>query len=395
MTGNIYTVKQLNEYVYHLFANEPFFGRICVQGEVSNLSAPRSGHLYFSLKDESGKVPVAMFRSAQKGLKADIKDGDKVIVTGEVTVYTRGGYYQIIATKIAPAGVGDLHVRFEQLKKALEEEGLFDAAHKKPIPKYAVNIGIVTAKTGAVIRDIIRITKRRNPHIRLLLYPTLVQGENAPEQIAEGIEVMDSLGMDVIIVGRGGGSIEDLWAFNEEIVARAIYDSETPIVSAVGHETDTTIADFVADRRAATPSEAAEICAFDYGRFLSELSGYERNFAGRMERKLTENIRTASMLEDKLSYLHPTRQLEQKKERMDTIALRMRQAILFQQRKANQRIALLAEQLDGRSPVKKFASGFAYPVNEKGKNIKSIKDVSTGDIMTVFVADGQIRSSVL
>ena len=394
MTKNVYTVRQLNYYISNLFDNEPFLKNVRVTGEVSNVSEPRSGHLYFSLKDESGKIPVAMFRGARGGLKGNLKDGMKVVVTGEVTVYTRGGYYQIIAQTVAPAGIGDLHEQYEKLKAELAEKGMFDADHKKPIPKYATSIGIVTAKTGAVIQDMIRITKRRNPHVRILLYPVLVQGEGAAEQIAEGIAALDRLGLDVLIVGRGGGSIEDLWAFNEVLVAEAIYACETPVVSAVGHETDTTIADFVADRRAATPSEAAELCVFDYERFLQDLSSIERQLHRKVDRGLSDAKRQWNMQSDKLLLLHPAKQLERKKELFTLKSRQLNDRIRQVRERILHRLALMSERLDANSPSRRFTLGFAYPVDKEGKNIKSIAAVRPGDEMITYVTDGKIISEV-
>lgn len=394
MKRHIYTVGQLNTYIYNLFDNEPFLKEMQVVGEVSNLSEPRSGHLYFSLKDESGKIPVAMFKGSRGGLGAPLSDGMKVIVTGEVTVYTRGGYYQIIAKQIVPAGTGDLHEQYEQLKKELAAKGMFDAAHKKPIPKYALKIGVVTAKTGAVIRDIIRITKRRNPHASILLYPVAVQGEAAAGEIAEGIAALDGLGLDVLIVGRGGGSIEDLWAFNEPVVAEAIYACETPVVSAVGHETDTTIADYVADARAATPSEAAELCVFDYGQFIRELSVRQQVFARRIDRCLVDAKRQWNMQADKLALLHPKKQLEHKKDQLSALARRLTGAWDVSLERAKHMLALYGERLDGASPSKRFMSGYAWISDKDGHSIRSIFDIAAGEEMSAFVADGKIISTV-
>ncbi len=394
MTKHIYTVGQLNRYIYNLFDNEPFLHRVSVTGEVSNLSEPRSGHLYFSLKDQSGKIPVAMFRGSRKGLKDKLRDGMKVVVSGEVTVYPRGGYYQVIASEIEPAGVGDLHEQYEKLKAELAQKGMFDASHKKPIPKYVKRIGVVTARTGAVIRDIIRITKRRNPHVSILLYPVLVQGDGAAQDIAEGLSFLDGLGLDVLIVGRGGGSIEDLWAFNEVIVAQAIYDCETPVVSAVGHETDMTIADFVADKRAATPSEAAELCVFDYEHFMQDLSSVEMQLKRQVERRLSDARRQWNMQADKLSLLHPKKQLERKKEKLAGYAGRLSDDMRHILERKKHRLALSSERLDGASPSRKFKIGFGYPVDKDGKNIKSVSDIPVGDEMITYVSDGRLVSTV-
>ncbi len=394
MKGRIYTVEQLNGYIYNLFENEPFLRQVRVTGEVSNLSLPNSGHIYFSLKDKSGKISVAMFRGSRRGMKEPVANGMKVVVSGEVSVYKRDGSYQVIASAIEPAGVGDLHEQYERLKAELAERGLFDASHKKPIPRYVKRVGVVTAKTGAVIRDIIRITRRRNPHVSILLYPVLVQGEGAARDIAEGIAALDGLGLDVLIVGRGGGSIEDLWAFNEVEVAEAIYACETPVVSAVGHETDTTIADFVADRRAATPSEAAELCVFDFERFMRDLSSCEERLTRRMERRMVDVRRQWNMQADKLSLLHPARQLERKKEKLDISARRLSADIERILERDRHRLALAGERLDGASPSRKFKMGFAYPVDREGHNVRRVSDVKAGDEIFTYVSDGKIVSTV-
>ena len=239
MNKNIYGVGQVNAYIQRMFAEDFLLRDIRIKGEVSNCKYHSSGHIYFTLKDAGGAISAILFRGNRvKGLRFPMKDGDKVVVTGSVSVYEKGGTYQIYAKEITLDGAGDLYVRFEQLKKELEEMGMFAAEYKKPIPRFAQRIGIVTAPTGAAVRDIIQISKRRNPHVSIALYPALVQGEGAVESIISGIMALDAMGLDVLIVGRGGGSIEDLWAFNEEAVARAVFNCNTPVISAVGHETD-------------------------------------------------------------------------------------------------------------------------------------------------------------
>ena len=258
--GQAYTVTEINQYIKNMFIKDPYLNHIYVKGEVSNCKYHTSGHIYFTLKDNQGQLACVMFAGQRRGLTFRMEEGQSVIVLGSVSVYERDGKYQLYANQIVLDGQGALYERFEKLKKDLEAEGLFDKAHKKPIPSYPKRVGIGTASTGAAIQDIINISKRRNPYIQLILYPALVQGAGAPESIVRGIKALDKLRPDVIIVGRGGGSIEDLWAFNEEIVARAIYSCNTPIISAVGHETDVTIADYVVDLRAPTPSAAAVGC---------------------------------------------------------------------------------------------------------------------------------------
>ena len=261
---SVYSVGQVNSYIKNMFTQDFMLGRIYVKGEVSNCKYHTSGHIYFSLKDETGMIACVMFAGQRGGLAFRMREGQQVIILGSVNVYERDGRYQLYAKEIILDGAGLLYEKFEKLKQELEEMGMFEQEYKRPIPSFASSVGIVTAPTGAAIRDIIHIASRRNPYVQLYLCPALVQGEDAAESIADGIRRLDAFGVDVIIVGRGGGSIEDLWAFNEEIVARAIFACQTPVISAVGHETDTTIADYVADLRAPTPSAAAELAVYEY-----------------------------------------------------------------------------------------------------------------------------------
>ena len=280
---NVYTVKQVNAYIKNMFTQDFMLNRIYIKGEVSNCKYHTSGHLYFSLKDESGTIACVMFAGQRSGLSFRMQEGQQVIVLGSVSVYERDGRYQVYAKEIVLDGAGLLYEKFIKLKKELEEMGMFAPEYKKPIPRFAKKVGVVTAKTGAAIQDIINITHRRNPYVQLILYPTLVQGESAAVNIAAGIDYLDTLGLDVIIVGRGGGSIEDLWAFNEECVAMAIFRCETPVISAVGHETDFTIADFVADLRAPTPSAAAELAVFEYDTFENTLNLFAAQLSQSMQ----------------------------------------------------------------------------------------------------------------
>lgn len=283
MNSRIYSVGQVNTYIKNMFSQDFMLNRISIKGEVSNCKYHTSGHIYFSLKDETGTLSCVMFAGQRKGLGFSMKNGDKVVAEGSVSVYERDGKYQLYARSITLEGAGLLYERYLALKKELEEMGMFSAEYKQPIPAYVKRVGIVTAPTGAAIQDIRNIAARRNPYVQLILYPALVQGEGAKESIVKGIETLDTCGVDVIIVGRGGGSIEDLWAFNEEEVARAIFHCQTPIISAVGHETDTTIADFVADLRAPTPSAAAELAVVDIRQVLENLRGYRQKLTFGME----------------------------------------------------------------------------------------------------------------
>ena len=286
--GSVYTVSQVTSYIRNMFTQDFALNRISIKGEVSNCKYHTSGHIYFTLKDGGAQIAAVMFAGQAKSLDFHLTEGQEVVVSGTVDVYERDGRYQLYAKEIKREGRGDLFLRFEKLRDELEEMGMFDGCYKQPIPKYAKKIGIVTASTGAAIRDIMNITARRNPYVQLILYPALVQGEQAKYSIVKGIKTLDALGLDVLIVGRGGGSIEDLWAFNEEMVARAIFECHTPVISAVGHETDVTIADYVADLRAPTPSAAAELAVFDYKQFEETVAAYKLLLDKAANRKLEQ-----------------------------------------------------------------------------------------------------------
>ncbi len=281
MKKNAYTVGQVNAYIKNMFAEDFMLHGICIQGEVSNCKYHSSGHIYFTVKDEKAAIAAVMFARDRKGLNFYMQEGDRVLVTGSVEVYERDGRYQLYAKEIEKDGEGSLFLRFEALKRELEEMGMFAAEYKKQIPRYIRTLGVVTAPTGAAVQDIRNIAGRRNPYVQVILYPAKVQGDGAAESIVNGICALDALGVDVLIVGRGGGSIEDLWAFNEETVARAIFECNTPVISAVGHETDTTIADFVADLRAPTPSAGAELAVYDVFELFEEMAGLEHRSGGR------------------------------------------------------------------------------------------------------------------
>ena len=316
MRKNIYSVGQVNTYIQNMFAQDFMLRQISIKGEVSNCKYHSSGHIYFTLKDQTGTIAAVMFSRYRRGLAFQMKEGDKVVVTGSVEVYERDGKYQLYAREIELEGAGNLYLKYEALKRELEEMGMFDAAYKKPIPRYATRIGIVTAPTGAAIQDIRNIAARRNPYVQLILYPALVQGDGAAASIVRGIHALDVLGVDVIIVGRGGGSIEDLWAFNEEEVARAIFACNTPVISAVGHQTDTTISDYVADLRAPTPSAAAELAVFDVQLVEKWLMDYGTQMRRQLELKLNQ-MRTRLMHdEEKLRYLNPRTKLKENEKRL-------------------------------------------------------------------------------
>lgn len=394
MMKNIYSVGQVNTYIKNMFAQDFMLNRISVKGEVSNCKYHTSGHIYFTLKDGAGSISAIMFAGNRRGLKFTMKEGDKVIVTGSVEVYERDGKYQLYAREIQLDGAGNLYLKFEALKKELEEMGMFAPEYKKPIPKYARRIGVVTAPTGAAVQDIRNIASRRNPYVQLILYPALVQGEGAVASIVNGIRALDQLGVDVMIVGRGGGSIEDLWAFNEEEVARAIFECETPIISAVGHETDTTIADYVADLRAPTPSAAAELAVFDYRLVEEQLRGYQN----QMERSLSQKIETARMhlshMQTKLRYLSPENKLRENRKYVVDLEERMRlrmQQLIEQKR---HRLALLSGQLEGLSPAKKLSQGYSYVADASGKAVTDATRVRENDILNVHLYKGSLKAVV-
>lgn len=368
--------------------------RIYVKGEVSNCKYHTSGHIYFSLKDESGTIACVMFAGQRGGLSFHMREGQQIIVLGSVNVYERTGSYQFYAQEIRLDGEGTLYEKYQMLKQELEEMGMFAPEYKKTIPRYAKRIGVVTAPTGAAVRDIMNISARRNPYVQLLLYPAQVQGEGAKESIVRGIRMLETKNVDVIIVGRGGGSIEDLWAFNDECVARAIFDCQVPVISAVGHETDVTIADYVADLRAPTPSAAAELAVWDY----RQLQGYLDECRLRMNRSMTGTIRINRLrlkeLDVRLSYLHPRHKLQDQQQRLIELEEELRTLMRDRVKEARHRLAIQIEKLNGLSPVRKLNQGFAYVEEADGGVVKSIRQVEKGDELTVYVTDGFIRTSV-
>lgn len=376
-----------------MFAEDFMMRNICIKGEVSNCKYHTSGHIYFTLKDASGTISAVMFSGYRRGLRFQMKEGDKVMVTGSVEVYEGAGKYQIYAREIELDGAGNLYLQFEALKKELEEMGMFAPEYKKPIPKFVKTVGVVTAPTGAAIQDIRNIATRRNPYVQLILYPALVQGEGAKESIVRGIQALEQLGVDVIIVGRGGGSIEDLWAFNEECVARAIFDCSIPIISAVGHEVDWTIADFVSDMRAPTPSAAAELAVFDY--MLTKQKLREQTL--RMERSMGRNIYMARQRleheKTKLRLLSPQNRLNENRRRLMDFEEKITDRMTKSWTKKKHELLLLANTLDGLSPVKKISSGYAY-VEAKGKSIKTIAQVDVSDEIKVHVSDGEMKAVI-
>lgn len=392
--AGIYSVAQVNSYIKNMFAQDFALNRISVRGEVSNCKYHPSGHIYFTMKDGGGTLSAVMFAGQRRGLSFRLEEGQRVVVTGTVDVYERDGTYQLYAKKIELDGRGDLYERFCRLREELEEMGMFAAEYKRPIPRYAQKIGIVTASSGAAIRDIMNITARRNPFVQLILYPALVQGEGAVQSICAGIRTLDEMGLDVLIVGRGGGSIEDLWAFNEEKVARAIFECRTPVISAVGHETDVTIADYVADLRAPTPSAAAELAVFDWHRFESDCRAYEASITRAMGRVLERRRHQLERCRLRLEMHDPQRQLREKQKRLADIELSMNNAMERRLTDARHRLALAGGRLQGLSPLEKISRGFGFLTDQNQHRIEQTADVRPGDPITIRILDGKIEAVV-
>ena len=393
MLKNVYSVGQVNNYIKNMFSQDFLLRQISIKGEVSNCKYHSSGHIYFTLKDKTPTISAVMFAGNRRGLRFHMKEGDKVVVTGSIEVYERDGTYQIYAKEIELDGVGNLYLQFEALKKELEEMGMFAQEYKKPIPKFAKRVGIVTAPTGAVIQDIRNVASRRNPYVQLILYPSLVQGDGAKESIVNGIYALEHLGVDVIIIGRGGGSIEDLWAFNEEIVARAIFDCSIPVISAVGHETDWTIADFVSDLRAPTPSAAAELAIFDYRIVLETLLQKKMQLNRSMSRKIERAREYLSHQNTKISYLSPKNRLNENRRRLMEYEEKIRQKMQWKLQQKKQQLRLLSNTLEAYSPIKKISSGYAY-VETKESSLRSTSMVEKNDIIFVHLVDGTVKAVV-
>lgn len=390
----VYSVSQINTYIKNMFTQDFVLNRISIRGEVSNCKYHSSGHIYFSLKDASGTIACVMFAGARAGLAFRLSDGQQVVADGNVNVYERDGKYQLYVNRIRLDGAGVLYERFLALKQELEEMGMFDEQYKKPIPPYVRKIGIVTAPTGAAVRDIINISRRRNPGISLILYPAKVQGEGAAESVARGLEKLDALGLDVLIVGRGGGSIEDLWAFNEETVARAIFSCQTPVISAVGHETDTTIADFVADLRAPTPSAAAELAVSDVRMIVERIETQRLQMIRILNYRLHLYQQRLERYREQLTFKSPMQRVREQKLR--TAELEEAFQRMMEQRLTDKkyRMSVYVERMKGLSPLNKLAHGYAAVTDEKGKRVHSIEQTGEGDMLSIYVSDGCIRALV-
>ncbi|MCR5544525.1 MAG: exodeoxyribonuclease VII large subunit [Eubacterium sp.] len=391
-----YTVGQVNTYIKNLISNDYFLKNIVIKGEVSNCKYHSMGHIYFSLKDETGSMPCVMFKgNVSTGLKFRLEDGQSVFVQGSVSVYERDGRYQLYARKIAPDEdtKGKLFAEYEKLKARLYEEGLFDFEVKKEIPKFPKAVGIVTAQTGAAIQDIMNIAKRRNPYVQLYLYPAKVQGDGAAATIAKGIETLDKMDLDTIIIGRGGGSIEDLWAFNEEIVARAIYAAKTPIISGTGHEVDNTIADYVADLRAPTPSAAAELAIPDVmtavRNIRNERQSLHRNINAVLQSKKLELQKKQNMLER----LSPEKTLRDRQQYLASLTDSLHHSMDNKFKNYLRRYEVGVARLDGLSPTAKLRGGFGY-LETGNKPLESVKQIKKGDTVSLTIHDGTVISEV-
>ncbi|MFR7476362.1 exodeoxyribonuclease VII large subunit [Frisingicoccus sp.] len=391
---NIYSVSQVNRYIKSLISEDYFLSRIYVRGEVSNCKYHTSGHIYFTLKDREGAIPCVMFAGSRSGLKFRLSEGQQVIVLGNISVYERDGRYQLYAREIVMEGQGLLYQQFEALKKELEQAGYFAPEHKKPIPSYPKRIGIVTARTGAAIQDMIHISSRRNPYVQLILYPATVQGEQAAPSIVRGIKYLDACGVDVIIVGRGGGSIEDLWAFNEKIVADAIYRCRTPIISAVGHETDVTISDFVADLRAPTPSAAAELAVPEWSEILRRMEDGSRRLSMKMEERLNWYRNVTNQYEKQLKYVSPFSRINDYRQQLMYTEDQMEQLIRERLNGGRHRLAIYSERLSGLSPLKQLERGYAVVGKKNGQDIHSVEDTAVGEAIQVRLLDGQLEAVV-
>lgn len=391
----VWSVSELTLYIRELFEIDHRLQELRVEGEISNLKEARSGHLYFTLKDSHAQLKCVMWRSAAARLPALPSDGDAVIASGHVSVYERNGVYQLYVDRIRPAGRGDLAQAFEELKQRLEADGIFAQEHKRPLPPFPTRIGVVTSADAAALRDILNVLKRRSPYVSVLIAPTLVQGPDAPPQIVRALQWLDGrLDIDTIIVARGGGSLEDLWAFNDERVARAIFAARHPVISGVGHETDYTIADFVADVRAPTPSAAAELAAPDVAELQPRLVDLADRLVGQMQARIEEyGWRVASLLRN-LRHLGPKARLDSSRQYLDGVAMRLEQAIALRLERGRNRLDVAEAHLASVSPRQTLQRGYAIVRHQDGSVVRSVGQIEAGDPLQVQVSDGEFRVAV-
>lgn len=395
MYDDVYSVSQVNKLIKALVEGERRFANIQVRGEISNFKRYSSGHCYFTLKDAGGVLKAVMFKTAARTLRFEPQNGDTVIAVGRISVYERDGVYQLYTDLMISEGTGDLMLAFEQLKQKLLNEGLFDESRKKQLPVNPKTVGIITSPSGAAVRDLITVSRRRNKGIKLLLYPVRVQGKEAPAEIAHAIEFMNRHKMaDVLIVGRGGGSIEELWAFNEEQTVRAVAASEIPVVSAVGHETNFTLTDFAADKRAATPSQAAEIVVADANAYLNSVAELEKRLKNTVLKRLALSETMLKRLQNSWALSNPQRMLEGRMQRFDFASVRLEQVFNAALTQKQHSCGVLAAKLDALSPLTVLARGYSVTENTDGKIIRSIADVRWGDEIVTQVGDGNVISVV-
>ena len=395
MAQQVLSITQINEYIRSQMDSDALLNNVAVRGEISNYKVYPSGHHYFTLKDEGAALKCVMFKGNAMRLRFRPDNGVKVIAMGKISVYPRDGAYQLYCTAMAMDGIGDLYAAFEQLKRKLEAQGLFDPAHKKPLPKYPGTIGIVTSSAGAAIHDMLRILRKRYPLSKVRLLPVRVQGVEAPEEIAGAIRYANMYRLaDLLIVGRGGGSIEDLWAFNDERVAYAIYHSDIPVISAVGHEPDVTISDFVADLRAATPSNAAELAVPDQDALRQMLDSMSGAMATALSRQLTAARRHYQLLSAHPSLQSPVSYLEQRRKNLELLKNKLISIQNQQINSAKARYIAMTSKLDAMSPLKVLTRGYAMAQREDGTVLRSVSQVETGDPITISVSDGRLCASV-
>lgn len=393
--NHAFTVTKITSYIRDMFTQDFVLNKVSVVGEISNCKYHQSGHIYFTLKDDKSSIACVMFASDRiKGLDFNLTDGCEVEVQGRINIYEKTGVYQLYATKIKRQGDGVLYEKYLELKNRLEEMGMFAPQYKQPISKYIHKLGVVTAPTGAAVRDIINITTRRNPYVQIILYPALVQGEGAAPSIVKGIQTLEKAGVDVMIVGRGGGSIEDLWAFNEEIVAQAIFDCSVPIISAVGHETDFTIADFVADLRASTPSAGAELAVYPYENIFSEVERYEQLLTSAMYECIRDAYTRSERYNLRLKVLSPQNQLNQKKQYSMNLEDKLEAAWNMVADNKKHMLQVYIARMKGLSPLDKLSQGYSVASDMNNKRIHSVGDVNTGDAIKLYVSDGYIGARV-
>ncbi len=396
MAQNVLSITQLNEYIRGRMESDPLLTQVAVRGEISNYKLYPSGHHYFTLKDESSALKCVMFKGNALRLRFRPENGMKIIAMGRISVFPRDGAYQLYCTAMAMDGVGDLYAAFEQLKKKLESQGLFDPGHKKPLPKFPGTIGIITSSAGAAVHDMIRILRKRYPLSQVRLLPVRVQGVEAPGEIAAAIRYANYYKLaDLLIVGRGGGSIEDLWAFNDERVAYAIYESEIPVISAVGHEPDVTISDFVADLRAATPSNAAELAVPDQDALRQNLDAMTTAMATVLNRQIQSAQKHLDVLSKSAALQSPDGYLQQREKSLELLTNRMIAAQNQNITHKNQQYIAAVSKLDAMSPLKVLSRGYAMTQNSQGDVVRSVNQVELGERISISLSDGKLFAVVM